>query len=262
MSLADKVAIVTGGAQGIGLASATRLCDEGAKVILADTEEEAGKHAAEELGNAGCAARFISCNVSEKLDVMNLMAAVLEDHDRVDILINNAGIFDDANFLELDVAEFDRVIAVNLKGAFMVGQAVARQMVAQVEAGEAPGAIVNMASVNAVYALPDHVAYSVTKAGVQNLTKGMALALAKYSIRVNAIGPGSIMTPARAGLAENDEVRRRMLSRTPLGRIGRPEEIAAIAAFLVSEDASYITGETIYADGGRLALNYVVDVKE
>ena len=262
MSFEGKVAIITGAARGIGHASAVRLASDGAKVVLADRDEKAGAAAAEALADAGHEAMFFATDVSEKLDVMNLMAAVLEAHGRVDILVNNAGILDDAPFLELEVEEFDRVLAVNLRGAFMVGQAVARQMVKQVEAGEPPGTIVNMASVNAVFALPDHIAYSISKAGMQSLTKGMALALAPYGIRANAVGPGSIMTPMLEGVAKDEAARRKVLSRTPLGRIGRAEEVAAIVAFLASEEASYITGETIYADGGRLPLNYTVDVME
>jgi NAD(P)-dependent dehydrogenase (short-subunit alcohol dehydrogenase family) len=154
------------------------------------------------------------------------------------------------------------VLRVNLKGAFLVAQAAARQMVAQIADGGAPGAIVNMSSVNAVFAIANQVPYSVSKGGVNQLTKVMALALAPHGIRVNAIGPGSIMTDMLASVAGDPAARRRVLSRTPLGRIGHPDEIAAIAAFLASDEASYITGQTIYADGGRLPLNYTVAVAE
>jgi NAD(P)-dependent dehydrogenase (short-subunit alcohol dehydrogenase family) len=130
-----------------------------------------------------------------------------------------------------------------------------------VEEGSAPGSIVNMSSVNAIFALPDHVAYTVAKGGLAQLTKAMALALADKSIRVNAIGPGSIMTEMLEQVASDKAITNRILSRTPMGRFGEPSEIAAIAAFLASDEASYITGTTIYADGGRLALNYTVDVK-
>jgi glucose 1-dehydrogenase len=180
----------------------------------------------------------------------------------IDVLVSNAGIVHGADFLELTEADFDRVIRVNLKGMFLVGQAVARQMVRHVEDGGTPGAIVNMSSVNAVFAIANQVPYSVSKGGVNQLTKVMALALAPHGIRVNAIGPGSIMTDMLASVNDNPEARRRLLSRTPLGRIGDPAEIAAIAAFLASDEASYLTGQTIYADGGRLPLNYIVPVKE
>jgi NAD(P)-dependent dehydrogenase (short-subunit alcohol dehydrogenase family) len=167
-----------------------------------------------------------------------------------------------AEFLDLTEADFDRVLRVNLKGAFLVGQAAARQMVAQVAAGGEPGAVVNMSSVNAVFAIATQVPYSVSKGGMNGLTKVMALALAPHGIRVNAIGPGSITTDMLASVVTDKEARRRVLSRTPLGRIGDPAEIAAIAAFLVSDEASYITGQTLYADGGRLPLNYTVPVAE
>ena len=167
-----------------------------------------------------------------------------------------------ADFLEIAEADFDRVIRVNLKGMFLVGQAVARQMVKQIEDGGAPGAIVNMSSINAVVAIGNQVPYSASKGGVMQLTKVMALSLAPYGIRVNAIGPGSIMTEMLAAVMSDKAARNRVLSRTPLGRLGDPAEIAAIAAFLASDEASYVTGQTIYADGGRLPLNYTVAVKE
>ncbi|MCB1549781.1 MAG: 3-oxoacyl-ACP reductase FabG [Hyphomicrobiaceae bacterium] len=265
MSLEDKVAIVTGAARGIGLACAQRLARDGAKIVIADIDEEGGARAAEELGSAGHEALFVSCNVSERLDVHNLMAVVLEAHDRVDVLVNNAAVLDAAPFLQLDEAEFERVLRINVKGSFLVGQAVARQMVRQLKdksGRESGGSIINMSSVNDRFALPDHVAYTVSKGGISQLTKAMALALAPHRIRVNAVGPGSIMTPMLADVATDDDVRRRILSRTPLGRMGQPEEIAAIVAFLAGEEASYITGTTIYADGGRMPLNYTVDVDE
>jgi NAD(P)-dependent dehydrogenase (short-subunit alcohol dehydrogenase family) len=154
------------------------------------------------------------------------------------------------------------VLRTNLKGSFLMGQAAARQMVAQVKAGGKPGAIVSLSSVNAVFALPDHVAYSISKGGISQLTKAMAIALAPYGIRANAIGPGSIATAMLEKVITEPAVRERILSRTPLGRLGMPEEIANIAAFLASDQASYITGQTIYADGGRLPLNYTVPVRQ
>ena len=141
------------------------------------------------------------------------------------------------------------------------GQAVARQMVDQVKAGREPGAIINMSSVNAVFAIANQVPYSVSKGGINQLTKVMSLSLASHGIRVNAIGPGSIMTQIFQSVANDKAAMDRILSRTPLGRVGDPAEIAGIALFLASADASYITGQTIYADGGRLPLNYTVPVK-
>ena len=261
MALTNKVAIVTGGAKGIGLAIARRFVADGARVVIADITEDAGSHAVEELGAAG-AVRFVRCDVGDKADAQNLVAAAAQDWGSVDVLVNNAGIVHAAEFLDLSEADFDRVLRVNLKGAFLVGQAAARQMVRQVKEGARPGSIVNMSSVNAVFAIPTQVPYSVSKGGVNQLTRVMALALAPHGIRVNAIGPGSIMTDMLASVNSDAEAKRRLLSRTPLGRIGDPGEIAAIAAFLASDEASYITGQTIYADGGRLPLNYTVPVRD
>ena len=261
MSLENKVAIVTGGAKGIGLAIARRFASDGARVVIADIDEDAGSRAVEELGAPG-AVRFVRCDVGDKADVDNLVASAVRAWGSIDVLVNNAGIAHGADFLDVSEADFDRVLRVNLKGTFLVGQAVARQMVAQIKAGGAPGTIVNMSSINAVVTIGNLVAYSASKGGVNQLTKVMALSLAPYGIRVNAIGPGSIMTDMLASITTDKAAKHRVLSRTPLGRIGDPSEIAAIAAFLASDDASYITGQTIYADGGRLPLNYTVPVKE
>ncbi len=255
MRLHGKRAIVTGAAQGIGLACAKRLVQEGATVMLADLNP-AGGQAAQAIGQP-----FMACDVGDSAQVQALIAETVKKLGGVDILVNNAGIIATADFLDLTEADFDRVIRVNLKGAFLVAQACARQMVAQVKAGEKPGAIINMSSVNAELAIPNQVPYTVSKGGMQQLTKVMALSLAPHGIRSNAIGPGSIMTDILKGVASNPEAMGRIYSRTPLGRVGEPEEIAAIAAFLASDDASYITGQTIFADGGRMALNYTVPVK-
>jgi NAD(P)-dependent dehydrogenase (short-subunit alcohol dehydrogenase family) len=171
---------------------------------------------------------------------------------------------DDAPFLDLGIEELDRVLGINLRGAFLMGQAVARQMVKQGEGkdGAPAGAIVNMSSINERLALPDHVAYSISKGGISQLTKAMAIALAPHGIRVNAVGPGTIDTPLLTGVIKDKSFRAKVLSRTPLGRFGRPEEIAAVVAWLASEEASYVTGTTIFADGGRLPLNYVMPVAD
>jgi len=257
--LDNKVAIVTGGARGIGLAIAKRYVAEGARVIVADIDEQAGKAAASALGSG---ARFVRTDVGAAGDARNVIAEAITFTGDLDILVNNAGIIHTADFLDIAEADFDRVLRVNLKGMFLIGQAAARQMVGQVKAGKPPGAIVNMSSVNARVAIPNQVPYCVSKGGVDQLTKVMALSLAPYGIRVNAIGPGSIMTDILKGIATDQEAKRRLLSRTPLGRVGEPDEVASVAAFLASSDASYLTGETVYVDGGRLGLNYTVPVKD
>jgi len=260
MPLQGKTAIITGAAGGIGYAIAERFLREKAKVVIADLDSTRGEKAERDLSALG-EIRFVRSDVGSRLDAHNLVAAALESFGEIDVLVNNAGIVHGADFLELKEEDFDRVMRVNLKGSFLVGQAVANVMVDRVKAGGAPGAIVNMSSVNAVFAIANQVPYSVSKGGISQLTKVMALSLAPYGIRVNAIGPGSIMTEMLASVNSDPAAKNRILSRTPLGRVGEPSEIASIAVFLASEEASYITGQTIYADGGRLPLNYTVPVK-
>jgi glucose 1-dehydrogenase len=254
MKLADKVARVTGATQGIGLACAARLVREGARVMLVDIKPD-GEPSARQLGEP---ARFFAADVSQKVDVDAMIAATLQAFGRIDILINNAGVTHAADFLDLTEDDFDRVLRINLKSMFLCGQAAAREMVKQQS-----GCIINMSSVNSELAIPNQVPYVVSKGGVNQLTRVMALSLAPNGIRVNGIGPGTILTElARKAVLGSPEARHTILSRTPLGRCGEPDEIASIAAFLASDDASYMTGQTIYADGGRLALNYTVPVKE
>lgn len=261
MRFTGKTAIITGGAGGIGRAIAERFLREGANVVIADIDQAGGQATEKDLSSLG-KVRFQKADVSRRLDVHNLVAAAIESFGDLDILVNNAGIVHHADFLELRDEDFDRVLSINLKGAFMAGQAAARFLVEKVQKGGRAGAIVNMSSINAEVAIATQVAYSISKGGMNQLTKVMALALAPYGIRVNAIGPGSIQTDMLLATNDDPEARTRILSRTPLKRIGEPMEIASIAAFLASEDAAYMTGQTVYADGGRLALNYTVPVDE
>jgi len=259
MRLKDRVALVTGAAQGIGLACAEAFVAEGAKVVIADSNSAKGRDAAGRLRGAGAHAVFQCCDVSKKSEVEAAVALAVAEFGGLDILVANAGIVHAAEFLDLEEADFDRVIAVNLKGIFLAGQAAARQMVKQ----RRPGAIINMSSVNAVLAIANQVPYVVSKGGTNQLTKVMAVALAPHGIRVNGIGPGTILTElAKTAVLGNKEAERRILSRTPMGRMGESAEIARVAVFLASDDASYLTGQTIYPDGGRLALNYTVAVAE
>ncbi|WP_163265145.1 SDR family NAD(P)-dependent oxidoreductase [Chelativorans alearense] len=260
MALDGKTAIVTGAAGGIGYAIAERFLREGVRVVIADVDAEKGAKAIKDLEKLG-EVDFVKTDVGKSLDVHNLVASTIDSLGDIDILVNNAGVVHGADFLDLKEEDFDRVLRINLKGAFLVGQAVARYMVDKVKGGGAPGVVINMSSVNAVFAIANQVPYSVSKGGMNQLTKVMALSLAPHGIRVNAIGPGSIMTEMLASVNADPAARDRILSRTPLGRIGDPREIASIAAFLASDDASYITGQTIYADGGRLPLNYTVEVQ-
>jgi glucose 1-dehydrogenase len=255
--LKDKVAVVTGAAQGIGLAIAERFAREGARIVIGDLKEAEGEAAAGRLAAAGAQAVFRKADVGYRAEAEALVACAREAFGRLDILVNNAGVTHNADFLDVTEEDFDRVLRTNLKSAFLCGQAAAREMVRQGEGG----AIINMASVNAILAIPNQVPYAVSKGGINQLTRVMAIGLAPHRIRVNAIGPGTILTElSRSSVLQNDEATRMVLSRTPIGRFGEADEVASVALFLASEDASYVTGQTIYPDGGRLVLNYTVPV--
>ncbi len=258
MRLQDKVTVITGAAAGIGRACAERFAAEGAKVVLADIDVTKGQEAAEAIQESGGDAIFVTCDAGDKAQVDALIEFAVAAFGRLDCAIANAAIVHACDFLELAEEDFDRVLRVNLKGVFLTGQAAARRMVAQ----GTPGTIVNMSSVNAVMAIPSITPYVVAKGGVNQLTKVIALSLADKGIRVNGIGPGSIATEMAQAVLSDPEKARGALMRTPLGRFGEPEEVASVAVFLASEDSSYITGQTIYPDGGRLALNYTVPVAE
>jgi glucose 1-dehydrogenase len=256
--LKGRVAVVTGAAQGIGLACARRFAEEGARVVIGDISPN-GEASAAELRDQGFEAIFHQGDVGLREAATVLIERAVEAFGRVDILINNAGITHVADFLDLAEADFDRVLRTNLKGPFLCGQAAARRMVEQGEGG----VIINMSSVNAILAIPNQVPYTMSKGGIAQLTKVMAVGLAPHGIRVNAIGPGTIMTDlARNSVMRDEAARRTLLSRTPIGRFGEPEEVAAVALFLASDESSYVTGQTIYPDGGRLILNYTVPVAE
>ncbi len=257
MKLENRIALITGAARGIGLAIAERFVAEGAIVTIADILDVEGEEAAKSIG-----ANYLHCDVSKSADIKSAVAHVVKTHGAIDVLVNNAAISIAKNFLDITEDDFDKVIGINLKGAFLLTQEAARHMIEQVKAGRKSGAIVNMSSVNDTLAIPIIAPYTMSKGGVKQLTAVSALALAEHGIRVNAIGPGSIMTDMLKGVANDKAAMNRILSRTPLGRVGQPSEIASIAAFLASDDASYISGQVIYADGARMPLNYTVAVKQ
>ncbi len=262
MKLNHRVAIVTGAAQGIGAACVRALVQEGARVVASDIQHDAIEALSQELVAQGGHVVAHRADVSVRPEVEALVRHAVDQWGRVDILVNNAGIVHTADFLDLTDEDFDRVLRVNLKGAFICGQVAARQMASQparVEGFASRGVILNLSSVNAVLAIANQVPYTVSKGGLNQLTKVMALGLAPHGIRVCGVGPGSIGTELlRSAVLTNPAAQARILSRTPLGRLGEPEEVARVVVFLASDDASYLTGSTLYPDGGRLALNYVM----
>ncbi len=242
------LALITGAAQGIGYACAEALAEDGFDVILSDINPDGVATAATQLN----AVAGLTCDMGDASQVKAMFGRVATDHGPVHALVNNAGVAMPGDFLSYEQDAFDRVIDINLKGVFLAMQLAARVMVEN----RIEGAIVNMSSVNAQVAIPAIPAYCASKGGVMQLTKVAALALAKHNIRVNAVGPGSIDTAMMAGVNANPEAFKVAMSRTPLGRPGSAREVGDVVAFLCSKKSSYVTGETIYVDGGRLGLNY------
>jgi glucose 1-dehydrogenase len=256
--LQDKVALVTGGSSGIGQAIAIRLGEEGARVAInyvgrpegAITTREAIEHGVEmcvkKVAEAGGRPILVEADVSDEQAVGGMYDRVMSEYGRLDILVNNAGIQVAADSDELSAADFDKVLAVNLRGAFLC----ARQAVRSFLSTERPGVIVNVSSVHQLIPKPRFLGYSVSKGGMQNLTRSLALEYAGRGIRVNGIGPGATVTPINRSWID-DPVKRRMVEEhIPMRRAGGAEEMAAAAAFLCSDEAAYITGQTLFIDGG------------
>ncbi len=252
MRLQDKVAIVSGATKGIGLACAHEFCKEGARVVLAGRSEALGQAAAERIRLSGGDAIFVPCDVSQKTQVDALVQATVQHYGRIDVVVNNAGVNHSANFFDVTEEDWDWVMSVDLKGTFLLSQAAARVMVEQ----GIHGAIINLSSVMAVMALADQVPYCAAKGGVNQFTKALALALAEYGIRVNAIGPGPVLTELMQRVVHNPEKESELMARLPIGRIASCEEIARVAVFLASDDSSYFVGQCIYPDGGRMIQGF------
>lgn len=241
--LGGKIAVVTGGLSGIGAAIAQRLAAEGARVVAADLTAQDG--VVQNGAGPADGIEQVPLDVASETSVAACFAAVMARHGRLDILVNSAGIARDMPFLDMPAAEFDRLIAVNLRGTFLAGQAAAQHMMKD------GGAIVNIASVAGMRGSRGRAAYGASKGGVVTLSQVMAVELAQYGIRVNVIAPGPVETPLVAML-HDDAIRQDWLRHVPMRRYGTPEEIAGVAAFLCSEDAGYVTGHVLAADGGFL----------
>ena len=244
-----KTALIIGASRGIGEAIARALAGNGAEVILVSRKLENLKRIADDIAKAGGKATALSCHIGEMAQIKHLFAEIKEKFDRLDILINNAGtnpFFGDV--LSADEPAWDKTVNVNLKGFFFTSQFAARMM--QEKGG---GAIVNVASVNAVRPAPFQGIYSITKAGIVALTKSFAKELAPYNIRVNALLPGLTDTKFAAFLTQSPEIMKAVLPSIPMGRIAKPEEMAGAVLYLVSDAASYTTGACINVDGGLLA---------
>lgn len=238
-----KVAIVTGGSSGIGEAIARRFVAEGGKVAIASVDEEGNSRVQKDLGSA---ALGVVCDVSDAAQVSSMVELVVGYFGHVDVLFNNAGVIGRTPFLEMPIEELDINYQVNVRGAALVGQAVARAMVA----ADRGGIIVNTASVNGVAVAKGIPAYCATKGAVVMLTKAMAYDLASFGIRVNAFAPTATNTPMTVGLRSNQEATAAFAAKLNPGRLAEPEEMAAAALFLASDDASFVSGTTLMVDGG------------
>jgi NAD(P)-dependent dehydrogenase (short-subunit alcohol dehydrogenase family) len=246
MRLPGRVAAITGGALGIGRATARLFAAEGATVALGDVEVGAAETVAKEIVNGGGRAIAIGVDVGDAGQVQAFVDRVVAELGRLDIMFANAGIAHSAPFLEHPEAQWHRVLRVNLTGVFLCCQAAARQMVKQ-----GGGRIITTASINGFRGVENLVGYNAAKAGVIELTKTMAVELARHHIAVNAIAPAQIDTRLTRSLPE--EARQRRVERIPMGRFGEADEVARAALFLASDDAGYITGHTLAVDGGYLA---------
>lgn len=262
--LKDKTALITGSSSGIGQAIAIRLAQEGCNVVInyrkdlegaQDTEEQALQTACNMAQECGVETLLIQGDVSKEEDILKIMNATIEKFGRLDILVNNAGIQTEKASHEMTADEFDRVISVNVRGTYLC----AREAIKHFLGRNYPGVIINVSSVHEIIPRPLYVSYSISKGGMGNMTKTLALEYADRGIRVNSIAPGATITPINSGWTEDPAKQAEVERHIPMGRAGTSEEMAAAVAFLASDEAAYITGQTLYIDGG---LTLYADFKE
>lgn len=245
LGLANKVAIVTGGGSGIGLSLSRVLVQAGVKVAIVDKDKAASQTAAEELrGNTESAKAFYA-DISKESEVEQMVAAVEKEMGPIDILVNNAGINIRKKAMDFNLSEWEQIIKINLTGTFITSRAVAKGMIAR-----RSGRIVNISSIASAIGLVDRAPYCASKGGVSQLTKVLAIEWAPYGITVNAIGPGYMNTPLIANLVEQPDFKSQVRSQVPIGRIGETKDLHGIFLVLCSKAGAYITGQTIYIDGG------------
>ncbi len=244
MKFEDKVAIVTGGARGIGFAISEKLARDGATVVIADIMEESARNAADGLAGKGLKSDFVAVDVSKTDEVQEKFSKVLDKFSHIDILINNAGVTADRLLMRMSEADWDKVLDINLKSVFNCAKAVSRAMI------RTGGIIVNIASIIGQIGNPGQANYSASKGGVIALTKTLAKELASKNVRVNAVAPGFIKTAMTEKLSS--EVKEQMFAAIPLGRFGSPEDVSNLVAFLCSDESAYITGQVIRVDGGMV----------
>ncbi len=248
MRLNDKVAVVTGAARGIGRAIALRLAQEGVDVVVVDVRDDQGRQAADAVEASGRRALYVHANVSQPPEVERMVQAALDAFGTVDILVNNAGICPFKPFLEISPELWGEVLDTNLKGYFLCSQAVARVMVAR----GIRGRIVNVSSISAIIGGELQAHYCASKGGINQLTKSMAISLGKYGITCNAVLPGTVETDVNRESLADPALRQTLTERTPLRRLGQPEDIAGPVVFLASDDAAYCTATLLVVDGGAI----------
>ncbi len=249
MRLKGRVAIITGAATGIGQGIAIRFAQEGASVVVDYVgSPDAPKETMETIQAAGGKCIAVAADVSDPAQVQNLIDSTVREYGRLDIVVNNAGIEKKFAFVDYPIDEVHKLISVNLVGPILVAQVAARQMIKQGGGGR----IINISSIHEDLPMPTNAIYCATKGGLRMITRTIAVELAPHNITVNNIGPGAIYTPIDADIQANPELEKQLMAGIPLGRWGKPEEIGGLAAYLASEEASYITGSTYFIDGGML----------